>query len=407
MNVSRRDVLVGGVCGGLLCGAVPRALAAAMPESLQPLVAPGYRPSDPDERGMWQSCERLEERLAASNLLITDPGLHAYLGEILQRLLGDLHANVRHYVVRDPSFNASMFPNGMTLVHTGLLARMRNEGQLAAVLGHESGHYLRRHSLQNWRSFRKKSAVMAVVALAGAAASGSTGTNWFDMANAINSALVLSMYSFSREAESEADAYGLKLLSAAGYPPGSAARIWEQLIAERRASAAVRKKKYRDAANSALSTHPPTEVRLTELTAAAARIEHDAPGPFDDRRAAWLAAIQPFRSMLIEEQIKLNDAGASLYLLDALAQDGWDSLLRYQQGEAYRLRDEPGDGGRAAEAYAAAVQFTEVVPEAWRAHGYALIKAGRGTDGRQALERYLAARPDASDAAMVRYTLAQ
>ena len=53
------------------------------------------------------------------------------------------------------------------------------------------------------------------------------------------------------------------------------------------------------------------------------------------------------------------------------------------------------------------MQFTEAVPEAWRAHGYALIKAGRGAEGRQALERYLAARPDASDAAMVRYTLAQ
>ena len=90
-----------------------------------------------------------------------------------------------------------------------------------------------------------------------------------------------------------------------------------------------------------------------------------------------------------------------------MAGDFESLMLRYQQGEAYRLRDEPGDGGRAAEAYAAAVQFTEVVPEAWRAHGYALIKAGRGAEGRQALERYLAARPDASDAAMVRYTLAQ
>jgi Zn-dependent protease with chaperone function len=407
MGVSRREFVLGGLCGAAL-GGMGAALAAGVPPlSLQPLVTPGYRPGDSDERGMWQACERLEQRIAASNLLIADAGLHDYLGAVLQRLLGELHANVRHYVVRDASFNASMFPNGMTLVHTGLLARMRDEGQLAAVLGHESGHYLRRHSLQNWRSIKKKSAAMALISLAGAAASGSTGADWYGMADAINGALVLSMFSYSREHESEADAYGLKLLSAAHYPPHCAAQIWEQLIAERRASAAVRNKKYRDPASSALSTHPPTEVRLAELTRAAAEIEQVVPGPYDERRTAWRAAIGPFRPMLLDEQVKLNDAGASLYLLDSLAQDGWDSLLRYYQGEAYRLRDESGDAARAAEAYAAAVQFAEVLPEAYRAHGYALIKNGQVAAGRQALARYLAARPDAADAEMVRFTLAQ
>ncbi|MCC7461384.1 MAG: M48 family metallopeptidase [Gammaproteobacteria bacterium] len=407
MSVSRREFLVGGVCGCAL-GAVPhRASAAPAVAALQPLVVPGYRPVDPDERGLWQSCEQFEEQLAASNLLVRDAGLNGYVGEVLRRLLGELHANVRHYVVRDPDFNASMFPNGMTLVHTGLLARMRNEGQLAAVLGHESGHYLRRHSLQNWRSIRRKSALMASIALGGAAATGATGGSWYELADVINTALVLSVFAYSREHESEADAYGLQLLAAAGYPPQSAAQIWEQVIAERRASAAVRGKKYRDAARSALSTHPPADARRAELLAAAAALEKDTRVQYDERRGAWQAAIGAWRPMLLEEQIKLNDTGASLYLLEALAQDGWDSLLRFNEGETYRLRDASGDAERAAAAYAAAVQFTEVVPEAYRAHGYALLRSGRVTEGHQALERYLAARPDAVDAAMVRFTLAQ
>lgn len=407
VGCSRREFVIGGLCGCALGAGAPGARGAVNPSALQSLVTPGYRPSDPDERGMWHACERLEERLAGSNLLLTDAALHGYVGAVLQRLLGGMSTNVRHYIVRDASFNASMFPNGMTLVHTGLLARMRNEGQLAAVLGHESGHYLRRHSLQNWRSIKRKTAVMAVVSLAGAAASGSTGGNWYDVANGINAALVLSIYSYSREHESEADAYGLKLLSGARYPPQSAAEVWEQLIAERKASAAVRGKKYRDAARSIASTHPPSEVRMTDLAASAAQIEQASPGPYDDRRGAWLEAIGPWRALLLEEQIGLNDTGASLYLLDSLAQDGWDSLLRYFQGEAYRLRDEAGDAKRAAEAYAAAVQFPQVIPLAYRAHGYALIKSGRGAEGRSALERYLAAQPDAADAEMVRFTIAQ
>ena len=57
----------------------------------------------------------------------------------------------------------------------------------------------------------------------------------------------------------------------------------------------------------------------------------------------------------IDEQIKLNDPGASLYLINSLTQDGWDGSLRYFEGEAYRMRDQPGDQERASTAYAQAV----------------------------------------------------
>jgi beta-barrel assembly-enhancing protease len=309
--------------------------------------------------------------------------------------------------VRDPSFNASMAPNGMMIVHTGLLARMRNEAQLAAVLGHEAGHYLRRHSVQNWRSLKTKSALTAVVGLAGAAATGATGNNWFDLANAINNALVLSLFSYNRQLESEADAYGLKLLSNAQYPPRAAARVWSQLIEERKASAATRGKRYRDHMKSAFSTHPPSDVRMADLEQSAKQMERNIPGPYDERRASWLAAMSEIRSDLLAEQIKLNDPGASLYLLRSLGEDGWDSLLRYYEGEAYRLRDESGDAERAAEAYAAAVRFPDVLPEAHRQHGYALLKTGRSEEGRLELKRYLELRPQAADAAMVHFSLSQ
>jgi len=49
-----------------------------------------------------------------------------------------------------------MAPNGMMQVATGLLLRTANEAQLAYVLGHELGHYRRRHSMQRWSDFQAK-----------------------------------------------------------------------------------------------------------------------------------------------------------------------------------------------------------------------------------------------------------
>lgn len=405
----RRDVLTQGLCGcGLVVAGWP-ASARVNPMSLAPLVHPGYVPADADERGLWQQCEEFEYELASSNLLLQDPTVQSYVHAITNRLLGERDFGIRTYVVRDAEFNASMFPNGMMLVHTGLLARMRNEAQLAAVLGHECGHYLRRHSLERHRDLKRKSAAAAIVGLAAAGATGATGSNWFDLANSINTMLVLSVYTFSRGQESEADAYGLKLLAECGYMPGAAAAVWAQIIAERKASAVARKKRYRDHSASEYSTHPPSQERMEDLAASADDIAsrvHDS-REFEDRRAEWLALAAPIRFSLLEEQIKLNDPGASLYLLESLAVDGWTGTLRFFEGEAYRLRGGVDDVARATAAYLAAVAFTDAPPEAWRAHGYAQIQSGHADDGRRALAHYLELKPDAVDAAMVRFTLVQ
>ena len=348
--------------------------------------------------------------IKVSNLRIRDQAINDYLVSIMHRLLPDQADTLRVYLVRDPDFNASMAPNGMMLVHTGLLARMRNEAQLAAVLGHESGHYLRRHSLQGLRSERAKTAAMAFIAAGANAASGYTGSStWYDLANAINQNLLFSIFRYSRTLESEADAYGLKLLNDAGYSPQAASEVWAQLIEERKASAEARKKKYRDDAASAYSTHPPSEDRMQGLgaTAKILRMRQGSDRQYDDRRASYLEAVGPYRAALLEEQIKLNDSGASLYLITSLAQDGWDSVLKFYEGEIYRLRAEPGDVERAASAYKDAVAFPDAGPEVFRAQGYAQLKVGNRDEGLAALRRYLELKPDAPDAEMVRFTLEQ
>ena len=316
--------------------------------------------------------------------------------------------DIRVYPVWESDFNASMFPNGIMVVNSGFLARARNEAQLAAVLGHECGHFLRRHSLKNWRSARSKAAVGAFIAAGANVATGVTGTNWYDLANAINQNLLLSVFQYKRELETEADAYGLKLLTQRGYPPEAAGQVWSQLIEERKASAAARQKRDRES-RSSFNTHPPPSDRMRDLTQTAEQYRGRArtDQQYDARRGPFLDAIRNLRPQFIEEQVKLNDSGASLYLINSLARDGWDGPLRYYEGEVYRLRNETGDSERAANAFATAVLLPDAPSQAYRAHGYALLKAGENERGKQYLRRYLELVPQATDAAMIQFTLNQ
>ena len=145
---------------------------------------------------------------------------------------------------------------------------------------------------------------------------------------------------------------------------------------------------------------------MRDLTISAAEVKV-AGRDYDRGRDRWLEAIGPHRQLLLDDQVKLNDPGASLYIINNLAADGWDGMLRYYEGEAWRLRGRPGDRERAHSSYAEAVTLPNAPPEAWRAHGYALISGGRREEGRAALSRYLQLAPNAADSAMVRYALQQ
>ena len=165
--------------------------------------------------------------------------------------------------------------------------------------------------------------------------------------------------------------------------------MWEQFIDERRASAAARQKRYRDVTNAELSTHPPTQRRMTNLADTADYLAGKHGPESSPGHDEWAAVIRPYQAMLLREQIYLNDPGASLYLLETRAKDGWTGLLRFDEGEVYRLRNAKGDAEKAASAYAVATTLADAPPEAWRAHGYALLKAGRKAEAHEALNRYL------------------
>ena len=401
-EVTRRAML-GGLCGACCAGLNGVAHARVSPSEVEPLIGPGHRPIDIDEQGLWHLYERAERDIAESNLLIRDPQLTSYLGTITERVGGPAASDLRVYLAHIPEFNAFMAPTGFMVVFSGLLTRVRNEAQLAGVIGHEAGHFLRRHHIRGWRDAKRKINALSVLAMGAGVGGAAAGAYLGDAVRVAGFGTMLSLASYSRHMESEADALGLKLISDAGYDPSAMPAIWQQLIGEIEATAAMRKKRP-NRGYSLLATHPAPETRMADLRASAAEVQGFLSAG-ELGRDPFAQAIAPHRHMLLSDQVKLNDPGGSLYIIENLARDGWNGLLRFHEGEVWRLRGQAGDQERAGQAYAAAVEFPDAPPEAWRAHGYALLKSGRPIEGRSALQRYLDLVPGAPDAAMVRQAL--
>ena len=398
LEVSRRSLLVG---GGVAAASLATGVAQArvLPRDMVPLVGPGYKPTEKDEQGIWQLMDRAEEEIAGSNLLMTDPKLTGYLRDLIGKVGGPAARDFRIYLAHIPEFNAMMFPTGFAVIFSGLLLRMRSEAQLAGVIAHESGHFLRRHMIRSWRDQRRKSDIFAIAAMAAGVGGAAGGAYLGDYVQLAQLGTVLSLFQYSRAMEAEADAMGVKLIAEAGYPPIEMANVWQQLIGEETASARYRRKRRRR--GSLFDTHPSPDSRMADLKLSAAEVT--VPGrAYDDGRARYLSAIGAIRPMMLEDQVKLNDPGASQYLIETLAQDGWNGLLRYYEGEVWRLRNRRGDDARAALSYAAAVAYSDAPADAWRWHGISLMKAGRMSEARSAFARYLTMKPDASDAAWVR-----
>ncbi len=354
----------------------------------------GYRPPlESDEAGLWMRMDELEKSLKTSGLLMRDPELNTYIQGVVCRLSGPRCGDIRVYLVRIPEFNASMAPNGVLQIWTGLLLRSENEAQLAYVLGHELGHYLRRHSLQMWRDLRQKSSLFAYFSLLGLVV-GIPGYAQ-DLAQL---AAIGSLFKFSRDSEREADAIGFELLLAAGYDPREAGRLWKALIKER------------DAAKEPtpwvfFSTHPPTEERIEMLNRLAEAIV-EKQGPKTVGKEPYLTAVGPWRALWLRDELRQRRFARSQVVLDRLSESGTRlGELYYFQGELYRLRGEKEDEAKAA--YHKALGYADAPAEAHRALGLLALKANEKEQARVFLQRYLELKPQAEDQAMVRAYLEQ
>ena len=154
---------------------------------------------------------------------------------------GSVH-RYRWFVADRPDINAFAAPGGVVVVCSGLIRAAGSAEELAGVLAHEVAHAELRHTL---RGVIKSLGLRALVALVIGDISGSVFAD---------AATRLTELRFSRDAEREADAEGLRRLVAARIDPTGMIRFYEKLAAEQRLSPPP-----------ILSTHPATGERLESL----------------------------------------------------------------------------------------------------------------------------------------------
>lgn len=376
-------------------------IAAADPqhEFDLPTYAGAYQPKNVDERGMWMVDDESERVTRDSRLVIRDEALNAYVRSVLCRAVGEARCGgVRIYILRVPVFNASMSPNGTMRIYSGLLLRMRNEAELASILGHEFAHFELRHSLEDFRRRRSSSDLLAWTAVLGtlAATYGSgNGQSYGDFRISVFGALAR----FNRDQERAADTLGFSYMTAAQYKPSAASEVWRTAMNEADATAtgrALRSQRYDGTAFFA--SHPTNLERADYLSALANRV----PGGEFEGRAAYQAALAPWIGLFLDDQIKLNDFSGTEYLITRLGTEEWTAPLLLARGELYRLRANPRDLPSAVEFYRQALARDATLPAAYRGMGLSLMRMDRKSDAAASLARYLELKPDAADADMIR-----
>lgn len=388
------------VAGAMLAGLLMQQANAKTAPPLPPPYEGSYQPQGVDEVGLWREMDEDERVLATSNLVIRDEELTAYITRILCDTVGEDRCKAtRAYIIREPTFNASMAPNGIMRVFSGLLLRMRNEAELGAVLGHEFGHFESRHTLERFRARRSGTDLLAWTAVLA-----SMSANYATMQSYQNIQLQVygNLYRFGRNQEREADHLGVAYLNRSHLRPQAASQVWHNLMEEINASTRVKGlKKPNFNAIAFTASHPPSGERAAYL----AELALSDAASRDDGAERYRAALAPWLPQFLDDQIKLNDFGGSEYLIQSLAQNGWTAQLWLARGELYRGRGHQRDLVQAAIFYTKAIEMDGGLADAYRGLGLSRLKTGQRSEGLEALRSYLQLKPDASDANMIRMML--
>ncbi len=193
-----------------------------------------------------------------------DPQLHDYLEGVVRKIwkISERPYLPMRFVVQNTSVpNAFALP-GYVAITRGLLAELQNEAQFVAVMGHEVGHVMARHTAK--RITLGEIQQLGLV-LGGVLLSGTSHSDTFLRLGAIGSNLLLLKY--DRSQEIQADRLGVKYMAKLGYDP------YQAIEAHKRLQVAVNnylkrrgiKRKGDSFIEQILSTHPRHEVRIQEI----------------------------------------------------------------------------------------------------------------------------------------------
>ncbi len=194
-----------------------------------------------------------------------DPELTAYINSVGQRIAAHSDAALPYeFVVLNNSVpNAWALPGGKIAVNRGLLTELNSEAELAAVLGHEIIHAAARHGAKR---IQTGLAFQTLVVTTAIASKDSQYSNYYVGGAQLITQLFGSKY--GRDAEREADYYGMQYMVRAGYDPKAAVSLQETF---------VRLSEGRDSNWLAgwFASHPPSQERVDNNSATAEQLKVD------------------------------------------------------------------------------------------------------------------------------------
>lgn len=202
--------------------------------------------------------ERAVGQAAAINVianyggLVLDEGLTQYVNEVgnlvakqgKRRVLrGDGSARIKSRrvfvgVLNDSSLNAFSLPGGYILVTRGLLESLQSESDLAWILGHEIAHFDFEHGLLGLKTQMGAGAGLSELVTGGAINLKDTGV-FKKIADSLADTIV--NRGWDKEAEVDADKWGLDYSTKAGYDGVAAARVLGVLASAEAADEAAAK----------------------------------------------------------------------------------------------------------------------------------------------------------------------
>lgn len=153
-----------------------------------------------------------DQMLTSGQVLFGDP-MTKYVESVAKEVLKEntaLFGQLQFFVLKSHIPNAYATHNGLIFVTIGLLARLENESQLAVILAHEIQHFVKKHSLKQYKE------ISTVI-------SSSRGNN-----SDIESKLKR-LYRFSKNQEVEADKLGFELIKQSKYDLSEGIYVFEML----------------------------------------------------------------------------------------------------------------------------------------------------------------------------------
>lgn len=205
-----------------------------------------------DDAALEQSAAAAWQQQLKTAKISKDPVLNKRIQTVGARIAAasGLGATGWEYVLfQDDQPNAFVIPGKKVGINTGLFKVVKNDDQLAAVMGHETAHVLGKHAAE------RASQQMATQGVLGVAVGATSG----NAQKAISSygglgAQLGLLLPYSRKHESEADRIGVDLVAKAGYRPSAAVEVWQNMMALNSG-----------APPELLSTHPSDKTRIKDL----------------------------------------------------------------------------------------------------------------------------------------------